>query len=181
MAPSPRPNNGGAFVALLVELGYDGGELSAEMFDWLFGLPSVRVQAFLEWFLSSIKPRQSVVKQLQSANDYAIYSALLNDDGEERGQRGLLYGRELEAQERACQVDSQDRHVGEDSLDALLARNGTLEQEILHLEAQLQRLNTKNDKIAKLVQKATLRADAHAQSQQRMAGKEHFNEVRTVA
>ncbi|KAF1315516.1 hypothetical protein FI667_g16000, partial [Globisporangium splendens] len=181
MAPSTSSSNGygGAFVALLLELGYDGAQLNTEMFDALFGLPSMRIQAFLEWFLASIKPRHSVARQLQNPNDYAIYSALMNDDqgiaGAQQQQRGLLGGKALEAAELACQLDAQ-QHQGESaSLDATRAQNAALEQEIARLEAQLQRLHTKNDKVTKMVQKTTLLADAHVRHHQKNSTeKEHF-------
>lgn len=161
MAPPPRSSYGAAFVALLAELGYDRGDLSAEMFDALFALPSMRVQAFLEWFLASVTPRQSVLRQLGSAggaSDYALYTALL--DGSLTEQHGLLTGDELVVQERLCQVDAQR----DESLDALLAQNAGLEHEIAQLEAQVQRINAKNDKIAAIVQRKAQQVEAHARS-----------------
>lgn len=174
MAPPPRSGYGGALVALLAELGYDRGDLSAEMFDALFALPSMRVQAFLEWFLASITPRHSVVRQLDGVNDCALYTAIL-DDGL-MGQHGLLTGDALIAQERVCQADAQR----DESLDKLLAQNAELEHEVAQLEAQLQHVNTKNDKINRMVQRKTQQMEAHVRGGFQSdfgAEKQHFTEV----
>lgn len=179
MAPPPRSGYGGAFVALLAELGYDRGDLSAEMFDALFALPSMRVQAFLEWFLVSVTPRQSVVRQL-GENDYALYAAILDGshDGLLGQQHGLLAGNELAAQERMCQADVLQE---DESLDALLAQNTGLEHEIAQLEAQLQRANARNDKIAIVMQRKMQQMEVHAHEGFRSdfgGEKQHFSEVR---
>lgn len=179
MAPLPRSGYGGAFVALLAELGYDRGDLSTEMFDALFALPSMRVQAFLEWFLASVTPRQSVVRQL-GESDYALYTAILDGSRDEflGQQHGLLTGDELAIQERTCQADVLRE---DESLDALLAQNAGLEHEIAQLEAQLQRANARNDKIATMVQRKMQQMEAHAREgfQSDFGGEnQHFSEVR---
>lgn len=162
-------HGGSALAARLAELGYDRGDLSAELLDALFALPSVRVQAFLEWFLAALGPRQSLALQLD-AGDLQLYAALLDGGRSD----ALLRGEELEAQESALLADAR----AHESLDEMLAHNAALEREVAQLEAQLQRVGSKSDKIAKMVQRATARADSSARRVQQHGDEtEHFREV----
>ncbi|RLN10569.1 hypothetical protein BBJ28_00019594 [Nothophytophthora sp. Chile5] len=136
------PNGyGGAFAALLADLGYDEGELHAESFDALFSLPSVRVQAFLSWFLASIRPRHAVRTQLGGASDYVLFQAL------QRGGYGGLLSEEALVMEEMASANGQQQEQQEETLDELQAANVELESELRALERQLQRTNAKNDKL----------------------------------
>ncbi|TMW67999.1 hypothetical protein Poli38472_007671 [Pythium oligandrum] len=166
-----RRGYGRAFVDLFRELGYEGGDLTPDTFEWMFGLPSLRVQAFLDWFLNSVKPRQSVKRQLPGKQDYAIYCALLKG----KIGHGMLYGEALVRAEIACQSDLAMQNANEDdSLDALNAENAVLEQEIADLERKLRLASGRNDRLGKLVQRKTLVADHQAQKHHQEQHKEHF-------
>ncbi|DBA00251.1 TPA: LOW QUALITY PROTEIN: hypothetical protein N0F65_007895, partial [Lagenidium giganteum] len=182
MEPPPRRRDGygEALAALFHDLGYTG-ELRGDTFEWLFGLPSLRIQAFLEWLQMAIKPRQSVAHVLD-ASDLLIFQQLL------RGQHGgFLHGDSLEREEIACTGDAMEEalcgHVfrgdcligrpfasqKEESLDSLKLTNAQMEAEIDALERRVRRLSAKNDTLNKLVQRRTLEADDaaryHAQTQ----------------
>ncbi|KAJ0399647.1 hypothetical protein ATCC90586_001902 [Pythium insidiosum] len=170
MATAPR-GYGRAMVDLLASLGYHEAELRADQLEWLFGLPSMRVQAFLDWLLTSIRPRHSVRRQLSGPRDYEIYCALLRGDV----GRGLLAGDALQRAELSCEQDwasqSQRRPLaGGDrdaaSLDAMDAANSALELEIAALERKLRVAHERNDRLAKLVQRSTLDADCQRRREQ---------------
>ncbi|RLN89307.1 hypothetical protein BBJ28_00017915 [Nothophytophthora sp. Chile5] len=141
--PRKRSPNGygGAFAALLADLGYDEGELHGESFDALFSLPSVRVQAFLSWFLASIRPRHAARAQLGGASDYALFQAL------QRGEYGGLLSEEALVMEEMASANGQQQEQQEETLDELQATNVELESELRMLERQLQRTSAKNDKL----------------------------------
>lgn len=91
----------GALVALLQQLGYDGREpLHEDLFAGLFGLPSVRVQAFLDWLIASVQPRMAVRHRLAGEHEYALYKSLVAGD-----HGGLLDGNALDRAEMAVQAD----------------------------------------------------------------------------
>lgn len=172
MAAEMANGYGGALAALLLELGYDpedaacGQEtapLRADALDALFGLPSMRVQAFLEWFLASARPRHSVKLQLRGASEYALFLALSHNK-----HGGLLSEEELVMEEMAGQ--EQQQHADE-SLDELMAQKTRLEGDVNKLERRLRLAEEKNVRLAKLVQKQTARsdADAHAAGKRRRA------------
>lgn len=170
-----RTGSGSALAAQLADLGYDRGDLSPELLDALFALPSPRVQAFLEWFLTAITPQHSVASQLQrNERDYTIYTALLD---KQLNHGLLLDDDELQAQERACRTDVEQQS---ESLETLVRQNADLELDIAQLEAQLELLNAKNDRVTKVVERMTVKTDAHVQRQQQESGstsQSHFREV----
>jgi hypothetical protein len=141
------------------------------MFEWLFGLPSLRIQAFLDWFLTSMRPRQSVKRQLGGAQDYAIYKKIV--------AQGLLTGDPLARAEVACQNDMAMQRVGEqdESLETLASGNARLEREIHAMEKKLQLANRRNERLVGLAQRQVDTTDGQTQRSQRQQDKEHFNEV----
>ncbi|GLD95893.1 hypothetical protein PINS_up004571 [Pythium insidiosum] len=189
VAPPPS-GYGRAMVDLLSSLGYDESELRADQLEWLFGLPSMRIQAFLDWLLTSIRPRHSVRLQLAGARDYEIYRALLRGDM----GRGILSGDALQRAELSCEQDwaaqqqqQQRPLVGDDraamtSLDAMDAANDALEAEIAALERKLRVANARNDRLAKLVQRSTLDVDRqtrHRQQQTSAASASSFSKAQS--
>lgn len=91
----------GAVVVLLQQLGYDGREpLREDLFAGLFGLPSVRVQAFLDWLITSVQPRMAVRHRLTGDLEYALYKALVAGE-----HGGLLDGKALDHAEMTVQAD----------------------------------------------------------------------------
>ncbi|KAJ0399514.1 hypothetical protein P43SY_002179 [Pythium insidiosum] len=184
MATAPR-GYGRAMVDLLASLGYHEAELRADQLEWLFGLPSMRVQAFLDWLLTSIRPRHSVRRQLSGPRDYEIYRALLRGDV----GRGLLAGDALQRAELSCEQDwasqSQRRPLaGGDrdaaSLDAMDAANSALELEIAALERKLRVAHERNDRLAKLVQRSTLDADCQRRREQQRSSSASTSSFTTV-
>lgn len=160
---------GRALAALLAHMGYDRGDLTPERCDALFALPSMRVQGFLEWFLTTLGPRHSVPTQL-SERERHVYDHLVDTNAL------VLDEDELTRQETALVADA----AANESLEGLLSQNASLEHEVAQLEAQLQRRTARSDRLGKMVQRAALRADAsarHAQ-QQRRDETPHFQEVR---
>lgn len=166
---------GGALAALLAELGCDIPELDAESLDSLFGLPSVRVQAFLEWFLASVRPRHSVKRELQGSREYELFLALL------RGEHGGLLNEEQLAMEEAAIQMSEDGAV---SLDELLADNEALATDVARLERRLQLAEQKNERLAQLVQRETRQSDLrmqHEKQRERDAVSLYFQDIDGVA
>lgn len=157
-----------ALVNLFHTLGYDESELHPSTFSWLFGLPSMRIQAFLDWFLTSIREEHSVKHQLSDERDYDIYLQLIHGNF---GQ-GLLYGEQLRCAELACENEKHENP--DDSLEGLENENNKLELEIQMLERKLQTTNDQSDRLAKLVQQTTLEVDEEIQQHQQGSDSE-FN------
>nr|CCA19754.1 AlNc14C78G5170 [Albugo laibachii Nc14] len=140
---------GDGLAALFDQMGYTEDSqctyVSGKDFDRVFGLPSIRIQAFLDWFQTCLSPSQSL-RRVLSAEDYEFYKTKMKDDG----YSWLLSGDALSREERLCAHEERDDQGL--ALEALNSRNLTLEKQISALENSVETISARNTSLERCIE-----------------------------
>ncbi|CCI44918.1 unnamed protein product [Albugo candida] len=119
--------------------------ISGEDLDILYGLPSIRIQAFLDWFQSCLSPSHSLRRAL-SAADYKFYKRQMK----EHGETWIIDGEELMREEMICaHEDREDQGL---ALEAFNSKNNMLEKQISALETTISTVLARNTRLERCVE-----------------------------